>query len=1129
MADDYSGDINTTGVLTPGVPVSAQLTMDDSDWFKVHLDAGKPYVFALSGSIRGMGGVSYAKWLAFELYDGAGKSVASDWLDVNDQAVSPAFSVLPTVSGDYFVAVSGNSVAGGYTVSYAEQAPDDYANGVRTTGTMTVGQMVNARFEVAGDTDWFKFHAEAGQHYIISYSNAAGTVLPTDAWIADAAGNTMVSTYFPWEPTASGDYYLAASGRDVGNYGVTVKTIADDYSTNLSSAGQLAPGGQASGVLQFQFDADSFKFTIADGHIYKLDLVADSGLINRSLNLTVYDGNDQPVNTASVTRDPDGSEHLTLRATQSGELKLTVSSDSYWYGIQGHYTLRSTADLLDDFGDTVAGATPLDIGAQQNGAIQAIGDLDLFKVDLTAGVSYDFSLLSQPGISGVSNLSFSVVDAKGAEVATPYFGAQNMLFDPLVSGSYYLKVASLTGQPADYTLNTGLSADDFSANSATAGALTVGGAASGAIETSGDRDWFAVSLHAGSTYWFSLAGAGDHPLSIANNGVQVRIFDAKGALVASTDQSYYGSFPVLPFAPAARGTYYVEVAAPGRQTGGYQLSADYGLHDDFGNDAAHAARTVLDATVSGQLELGNDKDVFKMSVVAGTTYRIDMAAPAGGPTWGGGTSLSINDSQQYSVSQRTLYNTNKMISVMFDATRSGDYYFTVTGNGGYGDGKPHGYTLTASSYGLDDLAGSSPSVELPINGRLQAVIGYPDDTDAVKVHLEQGRTYVFEMLGWKTGGGGLDTSTSGNGLSLMGQSGEIARQNYAPGAEPRLTYTATSTGDFTLVAHGDGRATGSYSFSATQTSGDLVAPQLLSSSPADGSTGLSPTGKIVLTFSETVMLTPDSVFMLSGGATPMRLTAGYGASAVGHTVVLTPYGNLQPGVSYKLDLTAAGIIDLAGNKYAGGALSYNTVALTDAGTDVNDYLLGQLNGRHIDGGNGVDTVFYDDSKGGLDMTRGADGAIVIKNWWGASDTLTGIERLIFPTHAVALDIDGHGGQTYRLYQAAFNRTPDSEGLGFWMSRMDQGQGLQSVAHDFVASAEFVNAYGAKSSDADFVNLLYHNVLHRDGEAAGVAYWLQVLHNGTARENVLAAFSESQENQVALIGKIGNGFAYTPFG
>ena len=49
-------------------------------------------------------------------------------------------------------------------------------------------------------------------------------------------------------------------------------------------------------------------------------------------------------------------------------------------------------------------------------------------------------------------------------------------------------------------------ADDYSTKTQTAGAVSVGGTATGEIETRGDRDWFAVELVAGRTYVIDMRG-----------------------------------------------------------------------------------------------------------------------------------------------------------------------------------------------------------------------------------------------------------------------------------------------------------------------------------------------------------------------------------------------------------------------------------------------------------------------------------------------------------------------------------------------------------------------------------------------------------------------------------------------
>ena len=184
-------------------------------------------------------------------------------------------------------------------------------------------------------------------------------------------------------------------------------------------------------------------------------------------------------------------------------------------------------------------------------------------------------------------------------------------------------------------------------------------------------------------------------------------------------------------------------------------------------------------------------------------------------------------------------------------------------------------------------------------------------------------------------------------------------------------------------------------------------------------------------------------------------------------------------------------------------------------------------------GAGLDVAVYRGRMGEYEIRNGATAQVSDRTAArDGADTLTGVERLKFADGMVALDT-GAGeiaGQAYRIYQAAFNRTPDAGGVGFWMGAMDRGQSLASVAAGFVQSPEFIGMYGANPSNASVVEKLYLNVLHRPGEAAGVAYWTGVLDRGNASvSEVLAGFSESPENVAGLVGVLANGFAYTPYG
>jgi hypothetical protein len=197
----------------------------------------------------------------------------------------------------------------------------------------------------------------------------------------------------------------------------------------------------------------------------------------------------------------------------------------------------------------------------------------------------------------------------------------------------------------------------------------------------------------------------------------------------------------------------------------------------------------------------------------------------------------------------------------------------------------------------------------------------------------------------------------------------------------------------------------------------------------------------------------------------------------------------------------------------------------------NDQLYDGAGSDTFDGGSGFDTVFYNSSSDKVSITLGSDHhASIVTVASQASDSLVNVERVHFSDHDVALDIDGNAGMAYRLYRAAFDRTPDQTGLGFWIGQLDKDAKLNDIAAGFIGSQEFQQLYGAAPSNAEFLSRVYQNVLHRTPDQAGYDFWLDTLdHGGTPRAQVLAQVSESQENVAQVAELVGHGISYTPYG
>jgi hypothetical protein len=164
------------------------------------------------------------------------------------------------------------------------------------------------------------------------------------------------------------------------------------------------------------------------------------------------------------------------------------------------------------------------------------------------------------------------------------------------------------------------------------------------------------------------------------------------------------------------------------------------------------------------------------------------------------------------------------------------------------------------------------------------------------------------------------------------------------------------------------------------------------------------------------------------------------------------------------------------------------------------------------------------------ITETADGYQVAELAGGGATAVPRNARLRFADVSVGLDLDGVAGQVFRLYRAAFDRVPDGQGIGYWIGQMDRGLDPALVAGAFIASSEFKARYGTGLSDPDYIGKLYRNVLHRDGDPAGQAFWSGQLQGGAAtRAQVLVAFSNGAEGKAAVRDAIRTGIYFIEAG
>src|SRR5690606_2216215 len=91
--------------------------------------------------------------------------------------------------------------------------------------------------------------------------------------------------------------------------------------------------------------------------------------------------------------------------------------------------------------------------------------------------------------------------------------------------------------------------------------------------------------------------------------------------------------------------------------------------------------------------------------------------------------------------------------------------------------------------------------------------------------------------------------------------------------------------------------------------------------------------------------------------------------------------------------------------------------------------------KYIDGGAGIDTAVYELGRANYSVQLSSDGTYV--QGAGSYDLLVNVERVAFSNEGL-LAWDANATQMYRLYQAAFDRTPDTAGLSYWVLQADEG-------------------------------------------------------------------------------------------
>ena len=864
--DDYRSDVMTTGTVMVGGSVRGEIEhAHDQDWFAVTLVAGKTYRINLQ---RLPGDADRSDPYLLHPYqpgvhDSEGNLIDDTTHDYSGHfRDSRVYYFAATKDGTHYVSAGYHGyITGTYRLSVTEM-DDAQTAGTDTTGTVTVGGSVTGNIDFPGDRDWFAVTLVTGRTYHFDLEgapNSTRTLLdPYLRGVYDSEGNLIGDTTdndggfvansrVALAATQDGTHYVSASGNGnrTGTYRLSVTEVADVQTAGTDTSGTVPVGGKVRGMIELPDDQDWFAVTLVAGTTYRIDLEGVStydGTLNDPYLHGVYDSEGRLI---GETTDDDGGKgrnsQVSFKTTEGGTYVRTyyVSAGADGSGT-GTYELSVTqVDRLNAV--TEISGTVL-VGGSVMGEIGYVSDQDWFAVTLVAGTVYHIDLegsrtgagtLAYPHLRGVYDLEGNRLGGTGIPRG---YTNERIVFAATADGIHYVSASGYGNRTGTYRLSVTEIEDAHTAGTDTSGTVLVGGSVTGEIDYWGDRDWFAVTLVAGTTYRIDMEGQSNGAGTLAHTYLR-GVYDSHGNLVGDTTDAGSGFFRnSRVFVRATENAiYYVAADAKHYDLGTYRLSVTDAVAADAQTAGTDTSGTVpVGGSVTDEIDYPNERDWFAVTLVAGTTYRIDLE----GQSNGAGTLYDpylhgVYDSHGNLIGDTTADDggSGRNSRVLFTATEGGIHYVSA-GADGSGTGT---YRLSVTDVDAQ-TAGTDTSGTVSVGGSVTEEIDFADDRDWFAVTLVAGTTYRIDLEGTPTGAGTLsDPYLRGVYNSQGNLIGGTTDDDGGSGRNSRVLYEATEDGIHYVSAGAYGAGKGTYKLSVTEADPQTAGTDTSGTVSVDGS------------------------------------------------------------------------------------------------------------------------------------------------------------------------------------------------------------------------------------------------------------------------------------------------------
>jgi Ca2+-binding RTX toxin-like protein len=869
LADDFSNDRLTTGVVQAGTPLQGLISyLGDQDWVKVGLSKGVTYVINMIGDSSDNAQLDPLLDPLLTIRDANG-DVISRFDDFGGTLDARAYFT-PTTDGLYYLEAKSafKYDIGAYELSVTQAPPDDFDSAMTSSAaSLTLGTAMSGEIGIPGDRDVFKVNLESSKVYQVSVEGLAGhagTLADSYLRIFDSAGRLVdfdnnggagndARMYFA--PTLTGTYYVEASSnhdRGMGSYSVNVvqrDMPADDVPNNLSTQVFLNAGDSFDGNLLTHLDQDWFGIKLVAGKDYVFRAQAShSG--NGSLNDPVLE-----IRSAegSLLKTVDnmlmGNEPAMLYTPQFNGTYYLVVKAADGQTDTGTYKLITRAP--DDYSNTKSAAQTIILDQTLEGSIQwsdgAFGVRSYDSVGLATDIDEDWfkfeaianqvlsvkveistgSALSRPLVEIVDELGHSVAVGDGLETTN---GQAIATFKAATAGFYYARLIDGAGGTGAYKISlfTGDASDEDASvplemSFSTQGSVVLA-ETNARIGLAGDTDNFVVDLQQGHQYRIETLAVRDGsfaPLGSAQLGLN---WLAQGSTIPETidvlrDVASPSFFDRAVFSATTSGTLAINVSPLDlTQTGQYKLRVvDLGVSqgDDRPDSIESYGSTsilAINENIEGRIDSLEDKDLYAVNLTAGNLYDFSIKSYLDGLGTLSQAELHLLDAEGQFVTAGSYDEASGRTLLPVSVFEDGRYYLSVSATDMIGnvgtymlDTRLRGVDESTDDIRADTQSGVTAGPGTPVSG----VIDYGTDHDWIKVAFSAGKSYVLDVLADGNGAGGTLKDAS---LRLLDAKGNTLAfdDNSGAGLDAHLQITSLMTGDYFLDVGSSNGEVGTY-------------------------------------------------------------------------------------------------------------------------------------------------------------------------------------------------------------------------------------------------------------------------------------------------------------------------------